>query len=159
MAFLILPLITVLFWLGLSTQAWQMADAVPGAGPAGRMALLAQVSAQQAQMFSAACIRTASSNPGAVSPSMAVTLPAGVTLPPGAVCMTTAGTGNGRNVYGYVPVAPGAIGSVLTNSQYNPMWHRVQSAGQAVNLATGQTVAVPASIPAGVLLAWVQTSS
>lgn len=73
--------------------------------------------------------------------------------------MTTAGTGNSRNVYGYVPVAPGAMGRVLTDSQYNAMWHRVQSAGQAINLATGQTVAVPASIPTGVLLAWVQTSS
>ncbi|MBN6207071.1 hypothetical protein JYK21_11405 [Ralstonia pickettii] len=159
MAFLILPMITVLFWLGLSTQAWQMADAVPGAGPAGRMASLAQVSAQQAQMFGTACISAATSNPGVVSSRMAVTLPPGVALPTGAVCMTTAGTGNGRNVYGYVPVAPGAMGRVLSDSQYNAMWHRVQSTGQAVNLATGQAMAVPASIPAGVLLAWVQTSS
>lgn len=159
MAFLILPMITALFWLGLTAQSWQLADAVPGAGPAGRMVMQAQVSAQQAQMFATACISVATSNPGEVSPNIAVPLPLGVTLPTGAVCMTTAGTGNSRNVYGYVPVVPGAMGRVLTDSQYNPMWYSVRTSGQAVNLATGQAVVVPTSIPVGVVLAWVQTSS
>ncbi len=159
MAFLILPLMAVFFWIGMSMQGWQLAQAVPGAGPAGRMETLAQVSAQQAEMFGAACISSAISNPGVISSAITVTLPAGVTQPAGAVCMTTAGPGNGRNVYGYMPVASGAIGHVLTDSQRNAMWHRVQSAGLAVNLATGQTTPVPATLPVGVLLAWIQTTS
>lgn len=159
MAFLILPMIAAFFWFGMSMQGWQLAQAVPGAGKAGRMETLALVSAQQAEMFGAACIRSAISSPGTISPSITVTLPPGVTQPAGAVCMTTAGPGNGRNVYGYMPVASGAIGHVLADSQQNAMWHRVQSAGLAINLATGQTVSVPAALPVGVLLAWIQTTS
>lgn len=40
MAFLMLPIITVLFFLGVGVQAWQLAQAVPGAGVPGRMEAL-----------------------------------------------------------------------------------------------------------------------
>ncbi len=91
-------------------------------------------------------------------PKHLVTLPSGVVLPAGAVCLTTA-AGAGRNVYGYLPAVPGAAGQLLNDSQGNAMWFRVQSAGIALNLMTGRTASVPASIPVGSLLTWIQTSS
>ncbi|SAL05231.1 hypothetical protein AWB78_07374 [Caballeronia calidae] len=159
MGFVILPLVAVLFWFGLTMQASQLANAVPGAGPAGRMESLAAVSAQQAEMFGSACASTALASPGVVTTGMTVILPTGVALPGGAVCMTISYIGNGRNVYGYLPVSPGAIGIVLSDTQDNAVWYRVQSAGVAVNLATGETASIPSTIPVGDLVDWIQTSS
>jgi S-adenosylmethionine synthetase len=70
MAFLMLPIITVLFFLGVGVQAWQLAQAVPGAGVPGRMEAAANVSAQQALVFGAACVATASATPGLISASI-----------------------------------------------------------------------------------------
>lgn len=159
MAFLILPIVAVLFYFGIAMQGWQISQAVPGAGPAGRADTLAQVSAQQAEMFGAACANTAIAATGVVASSMIVVLPPGATLPTGAVCMTTPGVGEGRNVYGYLPAVAGAAGRLLADTQNNAVWYRAQSAGIAINLSTGQTAAVPTSIPVGALVEWIQTSS
>jgi len=159
MAFALLPFVVAFFWFGQSMVGWQQALAVPGAGMAGRMESLSVLSAQQAEMFNGACLVSAMAQPGVVSASLAVTLPPGVNLPTGAVCMTTPVAGGGRNVYGFLPVQPGAAGRVLADTNSNLTWHKVVSVGSAYNLVTGQWIAVPNTIPAGTLLTWVQTSS
>lgn len=159
MAFAVLPLMVVVFWLSLSVTGWQQAQAVPGAGPAGMLEARAIVAAQRAEMFGTSCVSAALAAPGAISQSLPVTLPPGVVLPTGAVCMTTSGPGNGRNVYALLPAQPGAFGRVRSDTQNNVAWFRVVSAGSASNLATGEVAAVPATIPVGYLLNWVQTSS
>jgi hypothetical protein len=159
MAFLVFPIITVLFFLGVGAQAWQLAQTVPGAGVSGHMDTVAAVSAQQAQAFGAACVATASATPGLVSLNITPALPAGVSMPTGAVCMAAARTGGGRDIYGYVPVAPGAAGLLIQNTQGNAAWFRVKSQGAAVNLVTGVTYAIPAMIPVGALIDWVQTTT
>lgn len=158
MAFLMLPIITVLFFLGVGIQAWQLAQAVPGAGVPGRMDAAAIVSAQQAQVFGAACVATASATPGLIG-TVTPVLPAGVLTPTGAVCMAAARAGGGRDIYGYIPVTPGAPGLLIQNTQGNAAWFRVQSQGVAINLMTGVTYTVPTVIPAGVLIDWVQTTT
>jgi hypothetical protein len=152
------PLITVLIWCGFSMQTWQLSQAAPNAGVAGGMQTKAQVSSDQAILFGSRCIEVAAAAPGLISNAITITLPNGVTLPAGAACMTTPAAG-GRNVYAYIPAAPGAIGILMRDSQMNSAWHRVQSAGLAINLVTGQLVAVPATIPVGSLVDWVQTNS
>jgi hypothetical protein len=157
MGFLLLPLAVLLFWMGQTGLAWHQSEAIDGAGRVGRMESLAQVSAQQAELFGSACASTAIAHPGVVAASLPVTLPPGVVLPPGALCMTTAGTGSGRNVYGYLPVSPGAVGKVLADTQDNAVWYRVQRAGVAIGLATGEAAAVPVAIPVGYLVDWIET--
>lgn len=159
MAFAVLPLMVVVFWLSLSVIGWQQAQAVPGAGPAGMLEARAIVTAQRAEMFGTSCVAAALAAPGALSQSLPVTLPPGVVLPAGAVCMTTAAPGNGRNVYALLPAQPGAFGRVRSDTQSNIAWFRVVSAGSAFNLATGEMTAVPSTIPVGYLLNWVLTSS
>lgn len=159
MAFLILPFVVVLFMFGLTAQESQLVQASPGAGSAGRMDVLAQLSAAQVEAFGTACINAATATPGVVSDSITVTLPAGVLPPTGAICMTTANTGGGRNVYGYMPVPPGTAGRVLHDTQGSAIWFQVLTTGKATSLVTGEVSAVPDSIPAQSLLAWVQTTS
>ena len=159
MAFLMLPIITVLFFLGVGVQAWQLAQAVSGAGVPGRMEAAANVSAQQALVFGAACVATARATPGLISASISPALPAGVSTPAGAVCMAAARAGGGRDIYGYMPVAPGAAGFLIQNTQGNVAWFRVSRQGTAVNMVTGVTYAVPTMIPVGALIDWVQTTT
>ncbi|MBB6592752.1 hypothetical protein LBW62_08165 [Ralstonia solanacearum] len=158
MAFAILPFAAIMLLFGLGMQASQLADSVPGAGLAGQMETRSLVSSQQAAMFGTACLNAAIAQPGAVSPSIAVTLPAGVLLPLAAVCMTMS-NGSGRNVYAYLPAAPGAAGRLLADSLGSGNWFAVRAAGVAVNLSVGNTMPVPATIPVGSLLNWTQTSS
>jgi hypothetical protein len=159
MAFLILPFVVVFFFMGLSAQAWQLSQSVQGAGIAGQMDTRATVTAQQAEMFASACISNAIASSGLISTSIVVTLPIGVNLPNNALCMTTPASGGGRNVYGYMLVAPGAIGQIQADSSEGVTWYRVSSAGVASNLATGEIVAVPSTIPIGNVVEWIQTTS
>lgn len=158
MAFAILPFAAIMLLFGLGMQASQLADGVPGAGLAGQMETRSVVSSQQAAMFGAACQNAAIAQPGVVSPSIPVTLPAGVLLPTAAICMTTP-NGSGRNVYAYLPAAPGAAGRLLADSLGSGNWFAVRTAGLAVNLSAGTSLPVPATIPVGSLLNWIQTSS
>ena len=159
MGFVMLPIVAVLFWLGITAQALQLSQAVPGAGVSGHMESLAGVTAQQAQVFGAACSATAGATPGLVGQSIVPSLPSGVVLPAGAVCMATARSGGGRDIIGYMPVQAGAAGEIIANSEGNLAWYRVQSQGSAINLVTGLATAVPAAIPVGALLHWVQTNT
>lgn len=154
-----LPIATALFVIGLTAQAWQMSQGAPGAGVAGGMDSQATTSAQQGQMWGAACLSTASRTPGLVSSNISPTLPSGVVSPKGAVCMAATRAGGGRDVYAYLPRVPGAIGALMSATQGDVSWYRVDTAGSAINLATGSAVAVPTSIPAGSLLQWAQISS
>lgn len=154
-----LPIATALFVVGLTAQAWQTSQGAPGAGIAGAMDSRATTSAQQGQMWGAACLSTASGTPGLVSTSINPTLPLGVLSPQGAVCMTAARAGGGRDVYAYLPRVPGAIGALMRATQGDVTWYRVDTVGSATNLATGGTVAVPTFIPASSLLQWAQISS
>jgi len=159
MGYLLLPIAMVLFYLGLASQAGQLAGSVPGAGQAGRLDAISVVRAQQAEVFGAACIDQASAIPGLISAGISPVLPSGVAVPTNAVCMTTSAPAGARNVYAFLPSAPGAAGAVAVDSDLNGSWYRVQTLGIAVNLASGQASAVPTSIPAGSLLQWIQTSS
>lgn len=67
--------------------------------------------------------------------------------------------GSGRNVYGYLPAAPGAAGKLLADAQGGNNWFVIRAAGVAVSLAGGNTMSVPTTIPVSSLLNWVQTSS
>lgn len=152
------PLVVAVFGLGLSMVNWQVGQQAPGAGTVGYMEARATAAAQQAEVFGAACQAAAISSPGAISTNLAVSLPAGVATPSGAACMTTS-VGAGRNIYAIMTAVPGAVGQILQDSQGDAQWFRVQSTGVAANLMTGRTAAVPASIPLGSLLKWVQTSN
>lgn len=158
MGYFIFPMAVVLFFAGVAAQLGQMALAVPGAGQAGRAAAIATVSARQIEVFATACLNTALASPGLVASSLVVELPAGVNAPAGAVCMTTA-AGAGRNVYGYAPSVGGQAGRILSDTQGSYSWLLVRGPGQAVVLATGGATTVPASIPVGAVVDWVQTSS
>ena len=158
MGFAILPMVIALFFAGIATQAGQLARAVNGAGDVGLMENRAVVTAQRAEVFGSACVDAATATPGLVSANVPVNLPAGVNLPSGALCMTSAAAGGGRDVYAYLPAAPGAAGRIVADTQTNVAWARVAAQGQAVNLVTGAVSAVPASIPVGSLLDWVQVN-
>ena len=158
MGYFIFPMAVVLFFAGVAAQFGQMALAVPGAGQAGRTAAIATESARQLEVFATACINAALASPGMVAANLNVTLPAGVNAPVGAVCTTTA-AGTGRNVYAYAPGVGGQPGRILTDTQGSYSWLVVRGSGQAVALATGAAVVVPATIPVGALVDWVQTSS
>lgn len=159
MGYLFLPIATALFCLGILTQLWQQSQATPGAGVAGRMDTVAVVTAQQAQAYGSACIATVGATPGLVGVSVVPALPAGMIAPVGAGCMAVANPSGGRDVYGYMRVAPGASASLLGTSQGNLAWFRVESQGSAVNIATGATHNVPPSLPVGALVHWVQLNT
>ncbi|MFS8981156.1 hypothetical protein PO002_43455 [Cupriavidus necator] len=159
MGYLILPIVTVMFCLGIVAQSWQLSEAAPGAGVPGRMESVATVTAQQAQAFGAACVATAGATPGLVGANVVPLLPTGVVAPAGAGCMAVASPSGGRDVYGYMRVSSGASASLLGSTQGNLAWFRVRSAGTAVNIATGMTYSVPATIPVGSLVHWVQINT
>ncbi|RKP47563.1 hypothetical protein [Trinickia fusca] len=158
MAFFALPVMVVLFFIGVAAQMNQLALAVAGAGKPGQMENFEIVSAQRVEAFAAACLDTAIASPGAISASLTVAMPTGATTPVGAVCMTTPAAGGARNVYAYAPVVGGAAGQMMTDTQRSAAWYRVQSQGQAVNVQFGDVSAVPASLPVGALLEWVQVT-
>jgi hypothetical protein len=154
MGFTLAPLAALLFHMGITSQLSQQALAVSGPGGTSRTEMVATVAAQRMELFGASCLNAALAAPGAVSPSVLVTLPSGVTVPTNAVCMTTAAA-PGRNVYAYAPSVPGEATNIISDvgSAYN--WFVVQSAGQAVNLQTGLASAVPTTIPVGSVVDWI----
>ncbi|WP_224081681.1 hypothetical protein [Cupriavidus laharis] len=154
-----LPIAAVLFCAGIMAQGWQLAQAMPGAGLPGRMESVATVTAQQAQAYGAACVTTAGATPGLVGASVVPLLPSGMTVPAGAGCMAVAKPGGGRDVYGYVPVSSGASAALLGSTGGSLGWFRVRSQGTAVNISTGTAYSVPASIPIGALVHWVQLNT
>jgi len=158
MGFAILPLIAVLFFVGIEAQTGQLALSVAGAGVQGRMGNLAAIYAQEAEVFATACQNAAFATPGLISSSITVTLPAGVLVPSGAVCMTTSAGGGTRNVFAYTPAVPGEAGQVVSDTQYSAAWYQVRTAGQAVNVVSSLTSAVPATIPTRSLLSWLQVN-
>jgi hypothetical protein len=159
MGYAILPLLMVALWVGLATQGNQLAQAVPGAGLAGRMDATAFAAAQRAEVFGTACVSTASATAGLISNAVAVTLATGVTTPAGAGCMTVAIAGGGRNVYAWVPAVPGVAARVAADTLGSLAWYRVPTQGQAVNLMNGQVSAVSTAVPVGSLLDWIQTTN
>lgn len=159
MGYLFLPIATAFFCLGILTQLWQQSQAAPGAGVAGRMDTVAIVTAQQAQAYGSACVATVGATPGLVGQSVAPVLPAGMLPPVGAGCMAVANSSGGRDVYGYMRVAPGASASLLGASQGSRAWFRIESQGSAVNIATGVAHTVPAALPVGALVHWVQLNT
>ncbi|MBP0633142.1 MULTISPECIES: hypothetical protein [unclassified Cupriavidus] len=159
MGYLILPIATVLFCLGIVAQSRQLSEAAPGAGVAGRMESIAMVTAQQAQAYGSACVSTAGATPGLIGASVIPVLPSGMVAPAGAGCMAVANPGGGRDIYGYVRVSSGASGALLNSTDGSLAWFRVRSQGTAVNLATGIAYSVPATIPVGALVHWVQLNT
>lgn len=159
MGFLIMPIATVLFCLGFVAQLMQLSQAAPGAGLPGRMESAATVTAQQAQAYGAACVATAGATPGLVGASVVAVLPTGMVVPAGAGCMAVANAAGGRDVYGYMRVSSGASASLLGSTQGSLAWFRVRSQGTAVNQATGAVYSVPANIPVGALVHWVQLNT
>ncbi|QBY56344.1 hypothetical protein [Cupriavidus oxalaticus] len=159
MGYLILPIATVLFSLGIVAQSWQLSQAAPGAGIPGRMENVATVTAQQAQAYGAACVSTADSTPGLVGASLIPALPSGMVAPTGAGCMAVANPGGGRDVYGYVRVSSGAGAALLGSTQGSLAWFRVRSQGTAINISTGTAYSVPSTIPVGALVHWVQLNT
>lgn len=153
------PIVMVLLYLGLQAQANQMNGTMPGQGWSGRAGILAQIQATQLELFTTACQNVAAANPGLISASIGVALPSGFLAPTGAVCATTAAAPSGRNVYAYAPAVPGEAGNIRTDTLQSVAWFRVTSPGQAVNLVTAQSFAVPASIPTGAVVAWILTTS
>lgn len=162
MGYVILPFAVLLFLLGVSAQFGQQAQALPGAGLAGRADQLASVTAQSAQRFAAACITTAVASPGLISASIPVptSIAGGATVaaPAGAGCMTTSAGGTTRNVLAFMSAPPGAAAQVLRESGASASWYRVTASGQAVNLLTGAAWGVPVSIQVGALVDWVQVT-
>lgn len=159
MGFLVLPIMVVLFFIGLGMQMDQLAQAVTGAGQAGQMANVAVVASQRMQAYGAACLDEATKNPGVVTQNLPLTtMPAGAVIPPGAACTTTPAPGGARNVYAYAASKPGEAAQLMADTQGNQAWYRVPAAGQAVMIATGQVAAIPATVPAGDLLEWVQVT-
>ena len=159
MGYLILPLTTVLFCMGIVAQSRQLSQSVPGAGEPGRMEALAAVTAQQAQAYGAACVSTAGATPGLVGSNVAPILPAGMVAPSGAGCMAVANPAGGRDVYGFVRVSPGAGAVLLSSTEGSAAWFRVRSQGTAISLTSGTAYSVPASIPVGTLVQWVQLNT
>ncbi|CAG2155452.1 hypothetical protein [Cupriavidus numazuensis] len=159
MGYLVLPIAAALFCAGIMAQGWQLAQAVPGAGVPGRMEAVATVTAQQAQTYGAACMTTVGATPGLVGASVVPVLPSGMAVPAGAGCMAVANPSGGRDVYGYVRVSSGAGAALLESTQGSLAWFRVRSQGTAINISTGNAYSVPATIPVGVLVQWVQLNS
>jgi hypothetical protein len=159
MGFAILPMIAFMFYVGLQMMTLQWAGSVHGAGFIGRMQNAQLVSAQQAEMWGAACYNSASAQPGVVSNTVPVTLPAGVNQPNNTGCITTQIAGGGRNIYGYIQTAPGSIGQVVSDTNLNLIWYRVTQSGTAIPLVSGQSIAVPAIVPVGYLVDYSTTGN
>ncbi|TWG87972.1 hypothetical protein L602_001500001050 [Cupriavidus gilardii J11] len=123
------------------------------------MDTVAIVTAQQAQAYGAACVATVGATPGLVSQSVAPVLPAGMLPPVDAGCMAVVNSSGGRDVYGYMRVAPGASASLLGTSQGSRAWFRIESQGSAINIATGVAHTVPSSLPVGALVHWIQLNT
>ncbi|MGN6232412.1 MAG: hypothetical protein ACTHNZ_14785 [Trinickia sp.] len=157
MGFLVLPIMVVLFFIGLGMQMDQLAQAVTGAGRPGQMMNVATVTSQRMQTYAAACLDAATASP-VISQNIAVILPAGAVAPQGASCMTTPGPSGARNVYAYAASKPGEAAQLMNDTYGSLAWYRVPAAGQAVMIATGQAAVVPATIPAGDMLEWVQVN-
>lgn len=158
MGFLLLPIMVVLFFVGLGMQMDQLAQAVTGAGRPGQMANVATVTSQRMQTYAAACLDAATASPGMISQNVTVSLPAGALAPQGALCMTTPGPAGARNVYAYAASKPGEATQLMNDTYGSLAWYQVPAAGQAVMIATGQTAAIPAMIPAGDMLEWVRVN-
>jgi len=159
MGFMILPLAVVVFFVGLTVEFNQMTQAVAGAGKTGQMVNAMIVSAQRAEIFGAACLSAAIASPGLISANIDVisTLPPGTIAPASAVCMTEAVAGGGRSVYSYTTEVPGEAGQVMADTQMNESWFQVDLPGEATNLAISQPPsALPATVPVGTILKWVQ---
>lgn len=159
MGYMLLPIFTTLFFVGMTMQMQQLTNTGQGAGFSGARETVALVRAQTVETYAAACIEAAYAAPGVISGNLPVVLPAGVIPPTGSGCITTAGPPGGRYVYAYAPNSPGAISQVSGDSGGNFAWYQVLVAGQAVNASTGTVTSVPQSIPVASLLEWVQTQN
>ncbi|MGF6440608.1 hypothetical protein [Paraburkholderia youngii] len=159
MGFLIYPLAVAMFCIGLTMQFTQTAQSVPGsaAWPMHQDAI-ATITAQQSEVFASACLTAALTARGVVSQQMTVVMPAGTLAPASAVCATTAAPGGGRYVYAYSAMPSGMSANILKDTYSNPSWYRVSVAGQAANLVTGLVSAVPATIPVGDIVQWLQVN-
>ena len=151
MGFILLPLAILLFLVGANVQFGQMAQTMPGAGIVGQMQQRASVASGQIEVFAGVCESTAIAASGVVSNALALVLPPGMNAPSNAVCMTTAGA-PGRNIYAYMPGVAWERSRIMTDSGFNTAWYVVQSGGQAVNMAGGSNVSVPAAIPVGAVV-------
>lgn len=154
MGWQIWPLAVFFFFFGMTMMQAEQANSKQGAGLVGVMDQRATVTAQQAEAFAYGCYTSASSQPGLISSSVNVTMPAGVNVPSGANCVTTANASY-RNVFGYMPVAPGAVRVILADAHDSTTWFKVTQQGSATNLETGEAAAVPAQIPVGDIVNYV----
>lgn len=151
MGYVLLPIVMLMAFAGLTSQATQWANTVPGAGITGQLAQRAMERATQAEVFAGACLTAAQQQPGMVADPMAVTLPAGISPIVGSRC-TTVRDGTGRLIYAGVPNVPGAAATLEEMLKGSALWYRVSNAGQAVAIVSGQTISVPASFVLGTLL-------
>lgn len=156
--FALFPMVVLTLFLAWTVGTQQLADALPGAGPAAQLDIAAHITAQQAEVFTSAFVSSAIASPGLVSASLVVQLPPGVSVPKNALCMTTA-NGAGRNIYGYLPTVPGMVGQIISDTQGNAMYYRVTSIGVGSNLVTNAVIALPTAIPVGNVVMWSQASS
>lgn len=158
MSFAWVPMAIMLFFAGLIAQAFDSAQAVPGAGTAGQLQAVARVRAQQIAAFSSACSQAATASPGLVSTNITVALPNGVAIPPSATCMTTPAPGGGRYVYGWMPANGGAAAQAFALTQNNRAWWRVTATGTGTSMTDGQTLAFPPSITAPAIVSFTQVN-
>ncbi len=158
----LLPAAAIAVGLGLLAMFQQQSQSVPGAGVVGRADALAISRAQQAERYSVACFNVSEASPGLISAAIAVnpsiTNGATIAAPPSAGCMTTSAGSGTRNVYGYSAGVPGEASQVVVDSGRSAAWFVVTSSGQASNLVSGATVAVPAAIAVGSLVNTVQVN-
>lgn len=159
----ILAVVFVLVVAGLMAQMSHLASSVPGAGWTGRVDAEAVVSAQRAEAFAAACLRTAAATPGLVAADIAVTIPAApgavIALPTGARCATAPAGGTARYVLAHVPLRPGMLDQLRANSHGGEGWYSVTDSGAALPLSGTASVSLPLSVPAPAALRWVQVGS
>ena len=158
MSFAWVPMALMIFFAGLIAQAFDTAQAVPGAGAAGQMQAVARVRAQQIAVFSSACSQAATASQGLVSPNIAVALPNGVAIAPGNSCMTTSAPGGGRYVYAWMPANGGTSAQVYAITQSDRAWWRVTATGIGTNMTDAQTLAFPASITAPAIVRFTQVN-
>lgn len=152
MGYSMFPIAILMAFLGWTAQARVGSQTVPGSGLVGSMEAQAAVGAQKAEAFATSCLNAVTASPGVTSPHFPVTMPSAVQIPQGAVCNVAAGPGPQRTFYAYLPVPPGAVGIVLSDTLGSADWYRVSSPGSATNLTTGGTLAVPAAISVGALV-------
>jgi len=154
-----IALAAAVFMAGVGALYQLQAATAPKAGVNGQAEVAAAASAERVGSFGAACIKAAQAAPGAVSPALPVTQGAGgatITPPADANCMTTSAPGGGRYVFASAKMVPGVSFYLRRNTDASAAWYSVPFAGQAVSLTSGQVYAIPASIPTGSVLNWVQ---